>query len=161
MRKVFWQMMVTLDGFMEGPNRELDWHAVDADFNRYVADMLSSIDAILLGRVTYQLFADYWPSSTDAEAQALRRSRRMTHLCSREMDHRRCRRRGRASLDAQEAPLQYLPPVVLSRPTSRRQAAGVLGAVVPGGATGADAGLVASTESRLLHGPPAAGARRK
>jgi dihydrofolate reductase len=71
MRKLFWQMMVTLDGLVEGPNRELDWHVVDDDFNRYVGDMLSSIDAILLGRVTYQLFADYWPSSTDAEAQAM------------------------------------------------------------------------------------------
>ncbi len=71
MRKLFWQMMVSLDGFMEGPNRELDWHVVDDDFNRYVADMLGSIDAILLGRVTYQLFVDYWPSSTDAEAPAM------------------------------------------------------------------------------------------
>jgi len=71
MRKVFWQMMVTLDGFMEGPNRELDWHVTDEDFNRYVADMLNSIDVILLGRVTYQLFADYWPSSSDAEAHAM------------------------------------------------------------------------------------------
>ncbi len=71
MRKVFWQMMVSLDGFMEGPNRELDWHVVDEDFARYVADMLSSIDAILLGRVTYQLFADYWPSSTDPEARMM------------------------------------------------------------------------------------------
>lgn len=71
MRKVFWQMMVSLDGFMEGPNRELDWHVADEDFNRYVADMLSSIDAILLGRVTYQLFADYWPSSNDPEAHAM------------------------------------------------------------------------------------------
>jgi dihydrofolate reductase len=70
-RKVFWQMMVSLDGFMEGPNRELDWHVADEDFNRYVADMLSSIDAILLGRVTYQLFADYWPSAKDREAEAM------------------------------------------------------------------------------------------
>jgi dihydrofolate reductase len=29
------------------------------------------LDAVLLGRVTYQLFADYWPSSTDPEARAL------------------------------------------------------------------------------------------
>lgn len=71
MRKVFWQMMVTLDGFMEGPNRELDWHVTDEDFGRYVTDMLTSIDAILLGRVTYQLFADYWPSSTDPEARGM------------------------------------------------------------------------------------------
>jgi hypothetical protein len=52
MRKVFWQMNVTLDGFMEGPNRELEYtaHVVDEDFDRYATNMLKSIDAILLGR---------------------------------------------------------------------------------------------------------------
>jgi dihydrofolate reductase len=46
------------------PNRELDDTAqvVDEDFDRYATEMLKSIDAILLGRVTYQLFADYWPT---------------------------------------------------------------------------------------------------
>ena len=29
MRKVFLFMMVTLDGFFEGPNQQLDWHNVD------------------------------------------------------------------------------------------------------------------------------------
>ncbi len=72
MRKLFWQMMVTVDGFMEGPSPwEIDWHVVDEDFNHYVTKMLSEIDAILLGRVTYQGFAGYWPSSTDAEAHAM------------------------------------------------------------------------------------------
>jgi len=73
MRKLFWQMSVTLDGFMEGPNRELNDTAqvVDEDFDRYVTDMLKSIDAILLGRVTYQLFADYWPSATGPDADRL------------------------------------------------------------------------------------------
>ena len=64
-------MLVSLDGFMEGPNRELDWHVTDEVFNRYVADMLNSIDTILLGRVTYQLFAEYWPTATDSEAPAM------------------------------------------------------------------------------------------
>lgn len=68
MRRLFWQMMVSLDGFMEGPNGELDWHIVDGDFDRYVANMLDSIDAILLGRVTYQALAAYWPSATNPEA---------------------------------------------------------------------------------------------
>jgi hypothetical protein len=31
-RKVALFMVVTLDGFFEGPNHELDWHHVDADF---------------------------------------------------------------------------------------------------------------------------------
>lgn len=73
MRKLFWQMSVTLDGFMEGPNRELNDTAevVDEDFDRYATEMLNSIDAILLGRVTYQLFADYWPSATGPDADKL------------------------------------------------------------------------------------------
>ncbi|MFN2386858.1 MAG: dihydrofolate reductase family protein [Thermoanaerobaculia bacterium] len=71
MRKLFWQMMVTLEGFMEGPNRELDWHVADEDFARYVAEMQASIDAILLGRVTYEMFAGYWPSPTEPEAPAM------------------------------------------------------------------------------------------
>lgn len=70
MRKLFWQMSVTLDGFMEGSNRELDYTAeiVDEDFDRYATEMLKSIDAILLGRVTYQLFDGYWPSAPGPDA---------------------------------------------------------------------------------------------
>lgn len=73
MRKLFWQMNVTLDGFMEGLNRELNDTAqvVDKDFDRYCTEMLKSIDAILLGRRTYQLFADYWPSATGPDADRL------------------------------------------------------------------------------------------
>jgi dihydrofolate reductase len=73
MRKLFWQMSVTLDGFMEGPNRELDHTAQveDADFDRYATEMLKSIDVILLGRRTYQLFAAYWPSATGPDADRM------------------------------------------------------------------------------------------
>jgi dihydrofolate reductase len=73
MRKLFWQMNVTLDGFMEGPNRELDYTAgfADPDFDRYATEMLQSIDAILLGRRTYQLFADYWPSAAGPDADRM------------------------------------------------------------------------------------------
>jgi dihydrofolate reductase len=73
MRRLFWQISATLDGFMEGPNRELEDTAqvADPDFDRYASDMLKSIDAILLGRRTYQLFADYWPSATGPDADRL------------------------------------------------------------------------------------------
>jgi hypothetical protein len=75
----------------------------------------------------------------------LRRSREMTRVCSREGDRRSCRRRWPSMVDAQEAPVQHLPAVVLSGSTSRPEAAGLFGAVVPGGAAGADAGVVAAT----------------
>jgi hypothetical protein len=39
MRKVIWQVMFTLDGFMAGPNGEPDWHVIDDAFARYVAEM--------------------------------------------------------------------------------------------------------------------------
>jgi hypothetical protein len=29
MRKVIYSMLVSLDGFIEGPNRELNWHVID------------------------------------------------------------------------------------------------------------------------------------
>lgn len=55
MRKVIFQMMVTLDGFYAGPNGEIDWHNVDEEVNVYAEDFLSSVDALLFGRVTYEL----------------------------------------------------------------------------------------------------------
>jgi dihydrofolate reductase len=72
-RKLFWQISVTLDGFMEGANCELDDTAgvVDPDFDRYVLAMLQSIDSIVLGRKTYQLFVDYWPKATGADAERM------------------------------------------------------------------------------------------
>ncbi|HKA89096.1 MAG TPA: dihydrofolate reductase family protein [Haliangiales bacterium] len=68
MRKLFWQQMASLDGFMEGPNRELDWFVTDDEFGRYVADMGTTIDTIVFGRVTWQMMASYWPKSTEPEA---------------------------------------------------------------------------------------------
>src|SRR3989441_5043690 len=63
MRKVILSNSVTLDGFFEGPNKELDWHIVDEEVKEYAIDLLSKVDALLFGRVTYQLMADYWPAS--------------------------------------------------------------------------------------------------
>jgi uncharacterized protein YndB with AHSA1/START domain/dihydrofolate reductase len=60
--------LVTLDGFFEGPNREIDWHNVtsgpgmEAEFNEYAVEMLNSVDVLLFGRVTYELMASYWPA---------------------------------------------------------------------------------------------------
>lgn len=63
MRKLIVSMNVTLDGFMAGPNCELDWH-----FQSWTKEMahaqckqLSRADTILLGAVTYRAMAGYWP----------------------------------------------------------------------------------------------------
>jgi dihydrofolate reductase len=64
MRKVILSNLVTLDGFFAGPNGELDWFIVDEEFNEYANELLRNVDTLLFGRVTYQLMADYWPSSS-------------------------------------------------------------------------------------------------
>jgi dihydrofolate reductase len=62
MRKVIFQMMVSVDGFFEGPKKEIDWHVVDKEYNDYAAGFLNNVDLLLFGRVTYELMAGYWPS---------------------------------------------------------------------------------------------------
>lgn len=56
-------MQLTLDGFMSGPNGELDWSGEYHDDAMWddVFDILANVDGVVFGRVTYQLFEDYWP----------------------------------------------------------------------------------------------------
>jgi dihydrofolate reductase len=56
-------MSVSLDGFFEGPNRELDWHMVDDELHSHFNEQLSAMSAFLHGRVTYELMAGYWPTA--------------------------------------------------------------------------------------------------
>jgi dihydrofolate reductase len=62
MRKVFLFMMVTLDGFFEGPNHDISWHNVDEEFNDFAIKQLDELDTLLFGRVTYDMMASYWPT---------------------------------------------------------------------------------------------------
>jgi dihydrofolate reductase len=71
MRKLFAQFHVSVDGYFDGPNQELDWFVLDDEFFAYVEDMLGSIGGILLGRTTYEGFAAHWPNSTQSEAAAM------------------------------------------------------------------------------------------
>lgn len=62
MRNLFSFNMVTLDGFFEGPNRSIDWHNVDSEFNEFAVAQLHEIGTLLFGRITYELMASYWPT---------------------------------------------------------------------------------------------------
>lgn len=66
MRKVIVSMNITLDGYMAGPNGELDWHfeCWDPNMGERLAKELSKADTILLGRVTYLAMANFWPEKT-------------------------------------------------------------------------------------------------
>src|SRR5580704_13745810 len=63
MKKVICRMSVSLDGYIEGPNREIDWHLLDEEVNAYVVEMLEATDVLIMGRRTYELMAGYWPTA--------------------------------------------------------------------------------------------------
>jgi dihydrofolate reductase len=71
-RKVIASPFVTLDGFIAGPDGELDWSVGDEAFDReQLPALLDRVDAILLGRLTYQALAAYWPfTSTEEDSTA-------------------------------------------------------------------------------------------
>jgi len=66
MRKVVASELVSLDGVMESPEKwSFQFHndeMAEAD-----ASGMAAADAMLLGRVTYQEFASYWPYQNSAE----------------------------------------------------------------------------------------------
>jgi dihydrofolate reductase len=67
MRKVVLGMNITIDGFIGGPNGELDWMfpQFSPGYIRSTSEMLREIDTFLMGRVAYEGMAPHWPNSTD------------------------------------------------------------------------------------------------
>ncbi len=58
-------MHISLDGFVAGPNGEMDWIKVDEEIFDHVGKRISEGDTALYGRVTYQMMEDYWPAAGD------------------------------------------------------------------------------------------------
>lgn len=67
MRNLIVSNLMSLDGFFEGPNQELDWFVVEEEFLQYARELLRSVDTLVFGRKTYQHMADYWPSAPSDE----------------------------------------------------------------------------------------------
>ncbi|WP_404450236.1 dihydrofolate reductase family protein [Sutcliffiella horikoshii] len=64
-RRVILDLAVTLDGFIEGPNGEVDWCIMDPEmnFNKF----LNQIDTILYGRKSYDIWGQYIPKNEDSD----------------------------------------------------------------------------------------------
>ena len=63
MSDIFLHINVSVDGFIEDREREMDWAFADDEWESYVNEVLGSIDAMIFGRVTHQLLAGYWPTA--------------------------------------------------------------------------------------------------
>jgi dihydrofolate reductase len=64
MRKIKLQMQLSLDGFVCGPQGQMDWLVWDWDdvLKTYAANLTNSADTFLLGRATGEGMAVYWPT---------------------------------------------------------------------------------------------------
>ena len=72
MRKLILSMQVSLDGFIEGPNGDMSWMQTD-DGEQWdeVFEMLQSVDLMILGRVMFPDYRDYWKQAlTNPKASA-------------------------------------------------------------------------------------------
>ncbi|MGQ0642311.1 MAG: dihydrofolate reductase family protein [Gemmatimonadaceae bacterium] len=71
MRNVILQEFVSIDGLAAGPKGDVDFVPAATTGDRSFGDrqlkFMDSIDTILLGRVTYEMFADHWPNVTSGD----------------------------------------------------------------------------------------------
>ena len=67
MKKLKLQVQISVDGFIAGPNGEMDWLTWNAtdDFIQYVTELTDSCDTILLGRKLAEGFIPYWTDITN------------------------------------------------------------------------------------------------
>lgn len=73
MRKITLFNRISLDGFFSGPDGGIDWSIPDAELDKHVMGGGSpGPGAVLLGRITYQMFENVWPHvARDPNAPAM------------------------------------------------------------------------------------------
>jgi dihydrofolate reductase len=78
MRKLKLQVQMSVDGFIAGPNGEMDWTNGDWDtgLKHYVGEITKSIGCIVLGRKLAQGFIPYWASHPQEEGAGVFNSTR-------------------------------------------------------------------------------------
>lgn len=67
MRKIVLCLAVSFDGFIEGPNGELDWIVFDAEGGSALTDFIQEIDTVLYGRISYEMWGN--PPITDSSSE--------------------------------------------------------------------------------------------
>lgn len=65
MRKVILSMMSTVDGYIEGPGKEMDWSVWDSEMETYMLNFMRDLDLFIYGRKAYEVMNQYWPHVKD------------------------------------------------------------------------------------------------
>ena len=69
MRKVIYSMGVSLDGFIAGPDGEIDWSAPDEELHRFHNEQTRELGAHLCGRRLYETMV-YWETADENPSPA-------------------------------------------------------------------------------------------
>ena len=88
MRKLVVTMWISLDGFIAGPNGDMDWvnSIYDEAMGNYEAEVVAASDTLVLGRVTYESFAGAFtaladsPSASEGERDIARKLNAMRKI---------------------------------------------------------------------------------
>ena len=64
MRNVVAHLFISLDGVVEAPN-QWQFDNFDEDMEAAMGSSISQLDTVLLGRVTYEEWEPYWPTSSN------------------------------------------------------------------------------------------------
>ncbi len=63
MARLVYSMNVSLDGYVETPDRSLDWTTVTEELHRWFTDRLRECGAVVYGRRLYEVMAAFWPTA--------------------------------------------------------------------------------------------------
>lgn len=63
MRNLVLFMHTSLDGYVAGPNGEMDWIHTDEELFDFAAQRTNAADTAVYGRKTYQMMEGYWPTA--------------------------------------------------------------------------------------------------
>ena len=62
MGRVVYLMNVSLDGYVETPDRSLDWSTVDDEMHAWFADRQRETQVSVYGRRLWEVMAPFWPT---------------------------------------------------------------------------------------------------
>ncbi|TDD39741.1 reductase [Actinomadura sp. KC06] len=74
MRRLIVQELITVDGYVAGPDGELDFFDSVSDYSHVDRDnlqILEDVDTVLLGADTYRMFVQYWPTADEPVANTV------------------------------------------------------------------------------------------
>jgi dihydrofolate reductase len=83
MAEMFLQISVSLDGYIEDRNGDIEWMTSDTSLDAFATATLKSVDGMIFGRKAHELLAQFWPTAAnakDASPDLIEQTRLMNQL---------------------------------------------------------------------------------